>query len=209
MFDSLATQVLIQEIQAGDQEAYNQLCQRYMARVFSAVRLRLGNKLRAKLQSCDVVQDVMLDVLKGAENFECRSEGAFLHWVNRAVENRIRDKADHFKAQKRDQDRETPLEKTRSPGDSTPLDIPGDDRAQTPSMIAVRQEELELLEQTMDTLMDVSEEYHSLIIAVKIEGQTYGEIAEATGKSADAVRMQVNRAQIELAKIYRRIEQGV
>jgi len=208
MFDAAATQVLIKGIQAGDQEAHDQLCQRYMARVYSAVRLRLGNKLRAKLQSCDIVQDVMLDVLKGAENFECRSEGAFLNWVNKAVENRIRDKADRWNAQKRDQNRETSLQKERSPGDSTPLDIPGDDRAQTPSMIAVRQEELELLEQAMDTLMDISDEYHSLIIAVKIEGQTYGEIAEATGKSADAVRMQVNRAQMELAKIYRRIEQG-
>ena len=208
MFDSVSTHDLIRKIQAGDEEARSQLCERYFARVLSAVRFRLGSKLRARLESVDVVQDVMLDVIKGAETFEFRSEGVFLNWVNRAVENKIRDKAAHFNTQKRDQDRETPLGVKRSPGDSMPLEIPEDDGAQTPSMIAVGNEELKLLEHAMDDLMDVSEEYHSLIIAVKIEGQTYGEIAELTGKSADAVRMQVNRAQVELARIYRRIEQG-
>ena len=93
-------------------------------------------------------------------------------------------------------------------GDSPPLNMPVDDHTQTPSMIAVHREETELLEQAMDALKEVSEEYHNLIVAVKLEGQTYGEIAELTGKSADAVRMQVNRAQAELAKIYRRIDQG-
>ena len=59
----------------------------------------------------------------------------------------------------------------------------------------------------MDALLDISEDYHRIIIATKIEGQTYAEIAEVEGKSVDAVRMQVNRAQVELAKIFRKLDQ--
>lgn len=205
--DSRATQVLIHQIQDGNQMAYDALCKRYMARVFSAVRLRLGSKLRVKLQSCDIVQDVMLEILKGAENFEWHNEGAFLNWVNRAVENKIRDRADHWKAKKRNQDLELSLEKKRSSGESLPLELPGGDSRLTPSVIVAKQEELELLEAAMDVLLDVSEDSHRLIIASKIEGQTYADIAEAEGKSPDAVRMQINRAQVELAKIFRRLDQ--
>lgn len=207
MFDSHATQVLIDRIQDGDNMAYDALCKRYMARVYSAVRIRLGTKLRAKLQSCDVVQDVMLDVLKGAQNFECRNEGAFLNWINCAVENKIRDKADHWHAKKRHQDREVPIEKRRSSRGAFPLDLPENDSVLTPSAIVVKQEELKLLETAMDALLDISEDYHRIIIATKIEGQTYAEIAEVEGKSVDAVRMQVNRAQVELAKIFRKLDQ--
>ena len=96
MNDPLNTQILISRIQDGDSTAREELCQRYLNRVYSAVRLRLGTRLREKVQSCDIVQQAMLDVVKGAEVFECRSEGKFLNYVNRAVENRIRDEADRW-----------------------------------------------------------------------------------------------------------------
>jgi RNA polymerase sigma factor (sigma-70 family) len=201
MFDSLATQDLIRKIQAGDQEAQDQLMERYLPQVYRLVRLKLGTGLRSKLESGDIVQEVLMNVLKGMDKFEVRSEGKLINYIGKVVVNAIRDRADFFDAQKRDKNREIPLEKKRSPGDSTPLDIPGDDRAQTPSVIAAHREERELFEQAMDALKEESEKYHSLIIAVAGEGQTYKEIAESTGKSADAVRGQFKRARTRLIKI--------
>jgi hypothetical protein len=46
-------------------------------------------------------------------------------------------------------------------------------------------EALSRLEKAMDNL---SEDSRELIVAVKIEGRTYDEIAQALGKSPDAVR---------------------
>jgi hypothetical protein len=63
MSSTLTTQVLIDRVQHGNPSsrvaALNELCARYQERVLRAVRIRLGAKLRAKLQSSDVVQDVM------------------------------------------------------------------------------------------------------------------------------------------------------
>jgi DNA-directed RNA polymerase specialized sigma24 family protein len=41
---------------------------------------------------------------------------------------------------------------------------------------------------------------------VKIEGRTYHEIAQESGKSPDAVRMQVKRALLALTKAFRGLE---
>jgi len=206
MSEANQTQVLIARIQDGDREAQDELCKYYLTRVYSAVRFRLGARLREKVQSCDIVQQAMLDVVKGAQAFECRSEGRFLNWVNRAIENRIRDEADRWQAQKRDVKKEIAIERASSSGKK--IEVADQRGSPTPSLIAVRQEELELLERAMDLLGQRSEEYQELIIAVQLEGRTYSEISEETGKSPDAIRMQAKRAQIELAKIYRAIENG-
>ena len=209
MNEPLTTQVLISRIQGGDAAARDELCERYLERVYRVVRLRLGARLREKVQSCDIVQNVMLDVVKGAETFECRSEGKFLNWVNRTVENRIRDEADRWQAQKRDMKKEISFEAARSPQNSTPLDIPGAHDAPTPSLVAIRQEELATLERAMDLLGQQSQEYHDLVIAVHLEGQTYAEISEELGKSPDAIRMKVNRAIAALTKILSAFDKGV
>ena len=200
MSEAITTQVLIEQFQQGDDRALNELFKRYQMRVLTAVRIRLGAKLRRKVESCDIVQDVMMDALRKLESFDFKTEGAFLHYINRVVTNKIRDEADHWKYQKRDMDRELPLEKRRSPSSSIPLPLAEDPGVPTPSKIIGLQEDLALLEQAMDRLGEENEEYRDLIVAVKIEGRTYGEIAEETGVSPDAVRMKVNRAMAVLAR---------
>ena len=109
MPETLTTQVLIERIGHGDQTALDELCRRYLARVLVAVRLRLGAHLRKKVESGDIVQEVMIDVVGKAKSFEFRTEGALLKYINRVVENRIRDQASHWDADKRAMGREVPL----------------------------------------------------------------------------------------------------
>ena len=89
------TQILIQQVQQGNQKALEELCNRYYTRVLAAVRIRLGRKLRSKVESWDIVQDVMVDALRTIGSFEFRTEGAFLKYLNQVVRNRIRDEADY------------------------------------------------------------------------------------------------------------------
>jgi DNA-directed RNA polymerase specialized sigma24 family protein len=70
----------------------------------------------------------------------------------------------------------------------------------------MQREQLALLELAMDRLAKRSKEYRELIIKVKLEGRTYGEIAAETGMTPDAVRMRVNRAEAALAKIYKDLD---
>jgi len=206
--ESLTTNVLIQQVQRGDQTALAELLRRYQMRVLAAVRIRLGANLRNKVESWDIVQDVMIDALRKVQSFGFRSEGAFLKYLNRVVENRIRDEADRWGAQKRDAHREIPLDGRRSSGAANPLNTPEDRASPTPSKVLVLQEELACLERAMDRLGSESEEYRELILAVKIEGRSYREIAEETGSTEDAVRMRVKRALLALTRIYKDLDGG-
>jgi RNA polymerase sigma-70 factor (ECF subfamily) len=200
LLDPTSTQALLQRVNAGDAAALNALYDRYIMRVLAAVRARLGAELRGKLESWDVVQDALLASLKNVQAFNQTSEGALLNWLAKVVENRIRDQVDYFRADKRDHRLEGPLEKPRSIESAVPLDIPERSSVPTPSRILVLSEDLSRLEQAMDRLPQDSRE---LIVAAKIEGRSYQEIAQATGKSPDAVRMQVNRAFQALIKAFR------
>ena len=199
MADPLSTQALIEQVQRDDGDALQELCCRYQGRILAAVRLRLGARLRRKLESCDIVQDVMIDALRKVKSFDYKTEGAFLHYLNRVVENKIRDHADRLNAQMRNPDREVPLEGMRSSDSGCPLIPLEDHAAPTPSQIVSLRENLTLLERAMDCL---SEEYRDLIIAVKLEGRTYAEIAAELEISVDAVRMRVKRAVLALTRIF-------
>ena len=100
---------LIERAQQGDTAALNDLYTRYAERILAVIRMRLGPKLRRKMESCDVAQSVLLASFRDFNKFEYRGEGAFLHWLSRIAENRIRDKDDFFTAAKRDVRRENPL----------------------------------------------------------------------------------------------------
>jgi len=143
---------LLKLVKRGDRQALNDLYARYWERLHVVVRLRLGSALRAKLESSDIVQEAFMVSLKGIEKFEHGSKAGFFHWLCTLVENRIRDQADYFRAQKRQTAREVPLQ-PRLPSRTT-LFVPLADTgaSPTPSSVAVRNEELQLLEQAADEL---------------------------------------------------------
>ena len=145
----------------------------------------------------------MLDSLKNLEKFDYASEGAFLKWLTAIVENRIRDQHDYHEAARRDIGKESPLENPRSVGSAIPLEIPDQSGAPTASRVMMLSEETLRLEQALDRL---PAETRELIIAVKLEGRTYQELADETGKTSDAVRMQVNRAMDALGGVFRELE---
>ena len=206
MPETLSTQILIEQVQQGDQGALNELFSRYQMRVLTAVRIRLGANLRKKLESSDIVQEVMIDALRKVKSFEFRTEGAFLKYLNQVVANRIRDQADRWGAQRRDVNREVSLNAERSVGSPIPLNTPEDRSALTPSKIGILQEDLASLERAIDRLGEQSEEYRDLIVAVKLEGRTCREIAEEAGATEDAIRMRVKRALLALTKIYKELD---
>ena len=52
---------LIRLAQGGEEQAYGRLFERYYERVHAIVRKRLGQALRADVESLDIVQDAMVD----------------------------------------------------------------------------------------------------------------------------------------------------
>ncbi len=196
------TQYLVALAKAGDNSALNQLCNVYGERVRRIVRLRMGRELHSKLDSMDVVQDALLSALEGLGDFTYKNEGDFLRWLSRIAQNALRDNLDKLHADKRDIRKEVRL------GDYGPTTggrfagTPGPIDTTTPSVIMSRKEDLDKLENALDSLKP---EYREVIILTKIEGLSYGEIGNRLNKSADAVRMLVPSAMAELTTVFMRI----
>lgn len=193
------TQHLVALAKEGNESALNQLCSVYGERVRRIIRLRLDQKLRPKLDSVDVVQDVLILALGGLKDFTYRNEGDFLRWLSRIAENKLRDILDKFHADKRDIHKKIPF---RKEGRSTEGGFVGPAEpigTTTPSVIMRKKEALDRLEKALDELKP---EYKEVVVLKRIEGLSHAEIAERLGKNAGAVRMLLARAMAALTLAY-------
>ena len=185
------TRNLVTLAREGDETALNQLCRVYAARVLWLVRLRMGKELRAKLESMDVVQDVLVYALRDLGDFTYKTEGDFVRWLSGVVENRIRDNLDKLHADKRDIRKEIRLNSDRIAAEDSIVGAAELIDTKTPSAIISKSEDFDRLAKAIDTLKP---EYREVIVLTKIEGLSYREIGDKLGKSTDAVRMLVSRA---------------
>ncbi|MHC4439987.1 MAG: RNA polymerase sigma factor [Planctomycetota bacterium] len=197
------TRQLVALAKGGDESAVDQLCRVYTERVRWMVRLRMGKELRRKLDSMDVVQDVLIHALGGITDFTYENEGDFVRWLSRIAENALHDKWDRFHAEKRDIRKEIPLGNSGRRSGSRLSGVPRPVAATTPSVILSRKEDLVRLEKAIDALKP---EYKEVIILTKIEGLGYQQIADRLGKSSEAVRKLVSRAMTALINAFENIK---
>ena len=188
---------LINRFKGGDPEALNRLYERYFDRLHAVVRLRTGAKLRAKMESLDILQDAFLASLRGLDKFSYRNEGDFFHWICRVAENRIRDQAEHFAAGKRDIAKERPLEMQRPSVQSVFGPINELATSASPATKVVRAEDIQRLERAVDAL---PEDQREALLLVRYEQLSLAEAAGIMKKTRDAVRMLVARAIVALSK---------
>ncbi len=185
----------LEAARAGDQEAADRLWRRYSGRLVPAVRLRLGSRLRQRLETMDIVQSVFLEAVTASEEREFGSEGQFRSWLSRLVENRIRSKARFYGREKRRVDRERRL----SPEADEAL---AEDEDLLPEALAAERDERERLEQALDLLPASLRE---ILLLRYFDELSHREIGERYGKSEEAARKMVQRAVDLLAREVRRL----
>jgi RNA polymerase sigma-70 factor (ECF subfamily) len=162
----------------------------------------MGGEIRSKLDSMDLVQDAFVLALEDLEDFTYRSEGDFLRWLSKIVENRIRDNVKKLHAGKRDVRKEVPLRSSAATTESSSPGARGPIAATTPSVVVSKKEDLEKLEKAIGRLKP---EYREAVVLRKIEGLSYREIGDRLGKSTDAVGMLVSRAMVALIGAFERV----
>ncbi|MGO9019187.1 MAG: RNA polymerase sigma factor [Syntrophobacteraceae bacterium] len=188
------TFALIRIAKDGDEQALNALFARYQKKVLRIVRLRLNSGMREKLrlQSMDIVQEVFLHALKSLAGFQPKSEGSFVHWLSKIVENVIHDQLNLVSAKKRASAGEYSLDQTITVSEGK-LRL-GDFIAQdgtSPTQYVLKRDIQTLVD---DLLFELDERDREVIIQHKLEGLTFREMASDAGKSEDAVRKQFNRS---------------
>ena len=196
------TRELVTLAKGGDETALNRLYRAYAERVRWMVRFRMGRQLRSKLESMDLVQEVLIHALGGLADFTYKDEGDFVRWLSKIAENELHGSLRRLRAEKRNIRREVRLDHSErttgggSFGNLSPIE------STTPSVIMSRKEDLGRLEKAVDQLKP---RYREAIILTKIEGLSYEEIGRRLDMSADAVRMLATRAMVALAAAFRRI----
>jgi RNA polymerase sigma factor (sigma-70 family) len=179
---ALSTIDLVVRAQAGDDDALNDLCARYLPKLHRWAHGRLPMSARGALDTHDLVQDTLTHVVHNLNHFEPRHEGAFQGYVRQALLNRIRDLA------RRGQRRGIPevLDSAETAADPSPLEE------------AIGQEALARYETALAKLR--SDDREAIVARIEL-GLSYPEVMLALGKpSIPATHMAVSRALVRLAE---------
>lgn len=198
--NSLNSSELVDGVRRNDVQAANELCRRYLPRLLQMARLKLGPKLRRKMDSMDVVQDVMMQAFSGNfQEFEFSNEHSLIRYLAQILQNELCDKNDYLHQKKRDLNREQQL------AVETPDQHPVTSRSKTPSQIVSLQEDFDQMAAAMDHLKLEKPDYWVLIYEVEFEERPIVDLASELHESPDAVRMRLKRAKLKLAEIFKRL----
>ncbi|MEQ1893348.1 MAG: RNA polymerase sigma factor [Planctomycetota bacterium] len=186
------TKGLVERAQAGDAAALNELFTRYHGMMVQLARQKIGAKLRSKEDADDLAQTTFREATRDFGRYQYRGDGSFLRWLVQILQNKIRDKAEYYGANKRDSTRERSTESGPT-GDSEEL-IRHDPASKDLSVTALiaRDEEFRILREALDSLSD---DHRKAITLVFFQGLTLREAGEKMDRSEDAVRMLLRRAE--------------
>ncbi len=182
------TGVLVRRARGGDHAAMSALLERYQPRVLRIVRRRIGRDLRSRMESGDVVQDAMVEIIRSLGGFTPSDDRSFLRWISGVIENRLRNHARNAG--------EAPIHglqpgtvEAASPGPAASVDL---------------RREQELLN---DGLASLGEGHREIIRLRNQERLSFREIGERTGRSEDAAFMMHKRAKARLVRIVHGLRQ--
>jgi RNA polymerase sigma-70 factor (subfamily 1) len=182
---------LLRRAREGSGEALGVLLDSCGARLLALIRLRLGPRLRAQIESRDVLQSTLLKALTHFERFAGADRDTLVAWLAGIAANEIRDLADFHARQRRDAARHVSLEEN-----ADALRLAANVRSAT-SRIAL-DEGLARLERALERL---APEQREVIAMRRIEELDFRAIAARMGRSADACRMLFARAMAALTLV--------
>lgn len=177
-----STATLVARLRAGDELARDRLFNRCRPLLRRWARGRLPHYGRDLSETDDLVQTTMMRALNNLEDFEPRRQGAFLAYLRHILMNAVREEI-------RRTGRHNPERLRRHNG-----------RMSATSALenALGEETVDAYEQALEQLSPARRE----VVILRLEfNLSFQEIAAETGApSADAARMQVSRALLELAQ---------
>ncbi len=204
MVASIETARLVLAAQEGDDVAVQHLFERYYPRVERIVRARLGRHLRARVEVEDILQETFLNAVLRLDEFEMRSESAFLDWLAVLSLRQINRAAEHWGREKRDPRRLVAID---APDDAISRRVRElTARVSGPLTKSIRGERRRGLEDALDAL---EESQREVIVLRHFVGLSFEEIAGRIGRPTEAAAREFyRRARAKLAVILRTKDAG-
>jgi RNA polymerase sigma factor (sigma-70 family) len=197
--DLTHSMLLMHRYQGGDDDALNELFDRYYDRVQRIARIRMGPWLRNLTESDDIVQNTFTVAFNKIGGIEIRDHASIIQYLSKVLENQIRGAVRYFGAQKRDPGRVVALEQTQS---NTQSEIMPVDEQLIPIDQLLSQE----LKDTYDACVhSLAHDQREVVLLKEYAGASWAEIQRALERpTVHAAQELYCRAQIRLAECLRR-----
>jgi len=191
---------LLSRWHSGDREALHELLRRNLDWMEQRIRQRLGKGLRRAGETQDFVQDAMIQALEYGPRFKVADQDQFRRLLARIIENNLRQKHRYLHQDKRDIDRERPVEC------DTLLSLdPPQQEVTRPTQQADRNEEIAWVRLALEFLCSQDRE---VIWMHEYEHKTFAEIGRRLDMTEDSIRMRFNRALPRLARRVSELQSG-
>jgi RNA polymerase sigma-70 factor (ECF subfamily) len=200
-FENDETAKLVARAKAGDADALNDLFARYHQLMVEVARRRIGARLRMKEEPDDLAQTTFREATRDFANYEYRGESSLVRWLIQILQNKIRDKAEFYSATKRDLSRERAMD---APASAEPQSMPSLEPPSHDLSVTMQVERVENYAHLRKALAELSDEHRQAITLVFFEGMQLKDAgAIMGGRTEDAVRMMLRRAEARLHEILR------
>jgi RNA polymerase sigma-70 factor, ECF subfamily len=193
--DSAETQGLLQQIRAGDRQAFEQLFARHQSYLHRLVELRLDSRLRSRVDPSDVVQEAYLEALNRLNTYLKRPMLPFRLWLRQiAFDRALKARRQHLGTARRALGKEVPLPEQSS------LALAGQllARGSTPSQ---QLEHRELARRLRLAVAQLPEADREIVMMRHFEGLSNREVAYLLGIDPAAASKRHGRAMLRLHRI--------
>jgi RNA polymerase sigma-70 factor (ECF subfamily) len=193
--DSDETRGLLQQVAAGDGQAFDQLLGRHRPMIRHFVELRLDTVLRARVDASDVVQETELEAFRKLPDYQARRPMPFRLWLRKtAFERLVVVRRQHRDAECRSVVRELPLPDRSS--DLLARELVA--RDPTPSQALAHHELVRQIRSAIAQLPDLDRE---ILLMRNFEELDYQEIGCILDIDPATARKRHGRALIRLHKL--------
>jgi RNA polymerase sigma-70 factor (ECF subfamily) len=176
------TTYLVQAAAAGDGRAVDELFTRYRDRLARMVRLRISQRLQARVDASDVLQESLIDAARHLAEYARNPAIPFYLWLRNIAGIKLAElHRRHLGTQRRDAGREVSLHRGGVPAVSS-ASLAGQliGHATSPSDVAIKEELRLAVQEALNSMDPIDRE----VIALKhFEQLSISEIAQVTGLS--------------------------